>query len=95
MEHVERNGKHLEPGWQTFDSVHMEHHRELLNFQLGETDLVYRDKEWFVFTTVDVPDQKEREAIEWMGVDMGIVSIAETSDGARWNGRRFSLHRCA
>jgi putative transposase len=29
-----------------------EHHRELLNFQRGETDLVYRDKEWFLFTTV-------------------------------------------
>jgi putative transposase len=48
------------------------HHRELLNFQRGETDLVYRGKEWFLFTTVDVPDQKEREAIEWMGVDMGL-----------------------
>ena len=70
-----------------------EHHRELLNFQRGETDLVYRDKEWFLFTTVDVPDQKEREAIEWMGVDMGIVSIAETSDGARFAGSTVNSRR--
>ena len=37
-----------------------DHHRELLAFQRGETDLVYRDKEWFLFTTVDVPDQEEK-----------------------------------
>ena len=69
-----------------------EHHPELLNFQRGETD-------WFIaikngsFTTVDVPDQKEREAIEWMGVDMGIVSIAETSDGARFAGSTVNSRR--
>jgi putative transposase len=80
-------------GRQKIPFVCGDHHRELLAFQRGETDLVYRDKEWFLFTTVEVPDQKEREAIEWIGVDMGLVSIAETSDGKRFagstvNGRR-------
>jgi putative transposase len=41
-----------------------DHHRELLNFQRGETDLVYRDKEWFLFTTVDVPDAQERKVLD-------------------------------
>jgi len=70
-----------------------DHHRELLGFQRGETDLVYRDKEWFLFTTVDVPDQEENKVLDWIGIDMGIVSIAETSKGTRFagatvNGRR-------
>jgi putative transposase len=60
------------------------------------TDLVYRDKEWFLFTTVDVPDQEENKVLDWIGIDMGIVSIAETSEGTRFagatvNGRRVRM----
>ena len=73
-------------GRQKIPFVCGDHHRELLAFQRGETDLVYRDKEWLLFTAVDVPDQKERVALGWIGVDMGIVSIAETSDGERFAG---------
>jgi putative transposase len=69
-------------GRQKIPFVCGDHHRELLAFQRGETDLVYRNKEWFLFTTVEVPDEKEQQALEWIGVDMGIVSIAQTSDGA-------------
>ena len=70
-----------------------DHHRELIGFQRGETDLVYRDKEWFLFTTVDVPDQKEKEAVEWIGVDMGLVAIAQTSDGTRFAGSTVNSRR--
>jgi putative transposase len=68
-------------------------HRELLGFQRGETDLVYRDKEWFLFTTVDMPDQEERKVIGWIGVDLGLVAIAHTSDGERFSGSRVSNRR--
>jgi putative transposase len=80
-------------GRQKIPFVCGDHHRELLAFQRGETDLVYRDREWFLFTTVEVPDQKEREAIEWIGVDMGLVSIAETSEGKRFAGSTVNSRR--
>ncbi len=70
-----------------------EHHKELLKFQRGETDLIYRNDEWFLFTTVDVPDQKEDTVLEWIGVDMGIVSIAETSDGKKFSGSTINSKR--
>lgn len=75
-----------------------ERQREALAFQRGETDLVYRDGEWFLFTTVDVPDVKEREAVGWLGVDLGIVNIATDSEGntyggAELNGRRKKNQR--
>jgi putative transposase len=70
-----------------------DHHRELLAFQRGETDLVYRDKEWFLFTTVDVPDQQENKALEWIGVDLGLVTIAHTSDGERFSGSTVNNNR--
>jgi putative transposase len=80
-------------GRQRIPFVCGDHHRELLAFQRGETDLVYRNKEWFLFTTVDVPDQKEQQVLEWIGVDMGIVSIAQTSDGARFAGSTVNSRR--
>src|SRR5271157_2417631 len=70
-----------------------DHHRELLRFQRGETDLVYRDKEWFLFTTVDVPDQQESNTLDWIGVDMGLVAIAQTSDGTRFAGSEVNGRR--
>ena len=63
-----------------------ERQRQLLAFQRGESDLVYCEGNWFLFTTVDIPDLKEREAIDWLGVDLGIVAIAQTSDGVRHAG---------
>jgi IS605 OrfB family transposase len=70
-----------------------DHHRQLLAFERGETDLVYRDKKWFLFTTVNVPDRQEREALEWIGVDLGLVSIAHTSDGTRFAGAQLNSRR--
>ena len=46
-----------------------ERQRELLAFQRGETDLVYRKGQWFLFTTVDVPEEREAEVMDWLGVD--------------------------
>jgi putative transposase len=70
-----------------------DHHRDLLAFQRGETDLVYRDKEWFLFPTVDVPDQEESKVLDWLGVDLGLVAIAQTSDGARFAGSEVNSRR--
>jgi putative transposase len=70
-----------------------DHHRKLLGFQRGESDLVYRDQEWFLFTTIDIPDQEERKVLDWIGVDLGLVSIAETSDGARFAGAEVNSRR--
>jgi putative transposase len=68
-------------------------HRDLLAFQRGETDLVYRGGEWFLFTTVDVPDQEEHKVLDWIGVDLGVVSIAQTSGGTRFAGSEVTSRR--
>jgi putative transposase len=80
-------------GRQKIPFVCGDHHRQLLGFQRGETDLVYRDKEWFLFTSVNVPDSEERKVLEWLGVDMGLVSIAQTSDGTRFGGSHLNGRR--
>jgi putative transposase len=80
-------------GRQKIPFVCGERQRELLRCQRGETDLVYRDGLWFLFTTVEVADQQEREALDWIGVDLGIVMIAETSDGTRFAGSHINSRR--
>jgi putative transposase len=80
-------------GRQKISFVCGDHHQQMLGFQHGETDLVYRDKEWFLFTTVDVPDQEERKVLDWIGVDLGLVAIAHTSDGERFSGSTVNNNR--
>ena len=83
-------------GRQVIPFVCGEHQRALLGFDRGETDLVLRDSKYFLFVTVDVPDTEERKVLGWLGVDVGIVNIATTSDGQNFSGAHLnSLRRRA
>jgi IS605 OrfB family transposase len=59
----------------------------------GESDLVHRDGMWLLTATCEVPEPEAVEPIGWLGVDLGIVNIATTSDGARAAGRRLNRQR--
>lgn len=80
-------------GRQKIPFVCGDHHRELLAFQQGESDLVYRDGQWFLFATVDVPHEQEPKVLDWIGVDLGLVSIAHTSEGTRFAGAQVNNRR--
>lgn len=47
----------------------------------GQADLVYRDKMWFLHATVDIPEPELHIPKSFLGVDMGVTSIAVDSDG--------------
>ncbi|MFB7832316.1 RNA-guided endonuclease InsQ/TnpB family protein [Streptomyces sp. NPDC056056] len=66
---------------------------ELLASRRGESDLVMRDGMFFLIATVDVPEPEQREPVGFLGVDMGIVNIATTSDGEVMAGRGLNRHR--
>jgi IS605 OrfB family transposase len=59
----------------------------------GESDLLRRDGAWYLLTSVDVPEQPEYEPKGFVGVDLGIVNIATTSDGKIMAGRGLNRHR--
>lgn len=59
----------------------------------GESDLIFRDGKWFLSATCDLPDVFVAEPAGWLGVDLGIVNIATTSDGTRWSGKALNRHR--
>lgn len=51
-------------------------------YRKGEADLLIRDGNAFLIATVEVPETTMNEAPGgWLGVDMGIVNLATTSDG--------------
>lgn len=61
---------------------------------IGETDLVYRDGVWLLHAVVDSPEAALREPVSgFLGVDLGIVNIATTSDGDRFCGSRLNRYR--
>jgi IS605 OrfB family transposase len=46
-----------------------------------------------LFTTIDVPDVKESEAVDVLGVDFGIVNICADSDGVKYSGGKLNKIR--
>jgi putative transposase len=68
--------------------------RELLAaHRQGETDLVHRDGLWLLAATCEVPEAPPLEPAGFLGVDLGIVNIATTSDGVVYAGRKLNRYR--
>ena len=67
--------------------------RELLAFRKGETDLCFVRGKWFLACTCDIPETKGFKASDWLGVDLGIVSLAADSDGKTYTGEKVELIR--
>ena len=70
-----------------------EYQARLLAARKGESDLVYRDGTWFLYATCELPEAHPVGPDGWLGVDLGIVNIATTSDGDRHAGRHLNRVR--
>jgi IS605 OrfB family transposase len=76
-------------GRETIPFVTGEHQRYLLQYQQGESDLVYRKGKFYLYTTCDVPDQAPIDPDGWLGVDLGIQNIAVDSDGVNYSAKHL------
>ncbi len=62
--------------------------------KIGESDLVQRDGKWLLYATIDAPEAPLTNPVNgFVGVDLGIVNIAATSDGDRAAGARLNRYR--
>ncbi|GAB2442610.1 RNA-guided endonuclease TnpB family protein [Streptomyces incanus] len=66
---------------------------KLLQQRKGESDLVMRDGMFFLIATIDLPEPALYEPRGFLGVDLGIINIATTSDGQIMSGRRTNRYR--
>lgn len=69
--------------------------KELLQYQQGESDLVYSKTthEFFLLATCDIPDPDERQTAEALGIDMGVTNIAVSSDGDMFSNEEVEYTR--
>ena len=68
--------------------------KQIAEYRRGESDLVLRDGMWFLHAAVELPEVTlNTELSGFVGVDLGIVNIATTSDGIVMAGRGLNRHR--
>ena len=54
---------------------------QLKQYARGEADLVLIKGKFYLYQTIDIPDDEEENAEDFIGVDMGITDIVSLSDG--------------
>ncbi|MEV6593814.1 RNA-guided endonuclease InsQ/TnpB family protein [Streptomyces acidicola] len=63
-------------------------------YRRGESDLAYQDGMWFLLATCEVPEAPlNTDPADFLGIDLGIVNIATTSDGEIMAGRELNRFR--
>ncbi|MFW6187493.1 MAG: RNA-guided endonuclease InsQ/TnpB family protein [Actinomycetota bacterium] len=71
-----------------------EHLVLLAEHRKGESDLICdRDGRWFLAATIDTPTPAVAEPEGFLGVDLGVVNTATTSEGANWSGGAVTARR--
>lgn len=69
------------------------HNEKLLPYIKGEADLVTKKGKWYLFQTVEVPEEKVRDVEDFIGVDFGIVNVATLSTGEKMSGKQLNQYR--
>jgi putative transposase len=59
----------------------------------GQVDLIYWDATFYLYATIDVPEETPIEPTRFLGVDLGIVNIATDSDGNSYAGEAIEVVR--
>ena len=61
-----------------------------INRVRGQADLVYSDGVFYFYICIEVPEPPQGEPDDYLGVDLGIVNIATTSDGKSFSGDKLN-----
>lgn len=73
-------------GRQRISFVCGERQRLMLATRQGESDLVYQDGRFYLLATCNIEAPPPGTPDDWLGVDLGVVNIATTSDGDAMSG---------
>jgi predicted transposase len=71
-----------------------ERQRHYLKYRQGETDLVHFNGMFFLLSVCDIPDPDEQDVEGALGVDLGVINIAATSDGDVHTSETIEKNRC-
>jgi putative transposase len=73
--------------------VYGEYQAGFLQRLKGQVDLVYRDGTFYLYATIEVPEDTPIAPTHFLGVDLGIVNIATDSDGNSYTGDAIEVVR--
>lgn len=63
------------------------HNTNYLPHIKGEADLIVRGGKFYLFQTVEIPEDNVRDVEEFIGVDFGMVNLATTSNDLSYSGK--------
>lgn len=69
------------------------HNEKLLPYVKGEADLITKKGKWYLFQTVEVPEDDILDVEDFLGVDFGLVNIATLSSGEKMSGKEIEQYR--
>lgn len=69
------------------------HNSNYIPYIKGEADLVYKKGKFYLFQTVDVPEEDVEDVEEFIGVDMGLLEIASLSNGKNFSSKKLNDYR--
>jgi putative transposase len=73
-------------GRQIVAMVYGEYQAGFLQRLKGQVDLVYHDGTFFLYATIEIPEDAPIQPTRFLGVDLGIANIASDSDGHHYTG---------
>lgn len=80
-------------GRMTLPLVYGAHQRERFGRIKGQVDLVYRDGQFFLYATIEVPAGAPLAVEDFLGIDLGLANIATDSAGESFSGARLEPNR--
>lgn len=69
------------------------HNPNYLPYIKGEADLVFKKGKFYLFQTVEVPEEEIKDIEEFIGVDFGLQTLAYTSDGINHSAEWINTYR--
>ena len=69
------------------------HNQKYIPYIKGEADLVFKKGKFYLFQTVEIPEEDIKNVESFIGIDMGLLEIATLSNGKKFNSKKLTDYR--
>lgn len=69
------------------------HNQKYIPYIKGEADLVYKKGKFYLFQSVEIPEEEVEDVEEFIGCDFGLTTIVSTSDGVNYSAEWLNSYR--
>jgi IS605 OrfB family transposase len=69
------------------------HNQKYIPYIKGEADLVFKKGKFYIFQTVEIPEEDVKNTESFIGVDFGLTDLAVTSDGKKHSAEWLNNYR--